>query len=108
MNQEKWLDLVNMVEDKFQVIERTKEPTEEGPGEKDILVFEMPNGRFKLEYIYRPRVLDKKTSYSHRAGGETKVDYVYSDDEFVGKLMAFRWDKIEESWLEIAPTGFAT
>ena len=107
MTQEKWLDLINMIEDKFQIEERKKEPLEEGPGECDTVVFKLSTGRFRLDYIRRPRVLDKKTTYSHRVGGDVKVDYIYSEDEFVAKLHAYRWDAGSDSWIEIEPEMFS-
>ena len=90
-----------MIEDKFKIEEKSSDPLEEGPGEVMRVIFSMPTGKFKLERTVKPRVLDKKTSYSHRAGGDVKVDYVYSEDEFVDKLRAYRFNSADESWAEI-------
>ena len=106
MTTEKWLDLLNMIEDKFTIEEKATEPLQDGPGEVARVVFTMPTGKFKLERTLKPRVLDKKTTYSHRAGGDVKVDYVYSEDEFVGKLRAYRWNAGDDSWIEIEADAF--
>ncbi|MEA3464120.1 MAG: hypothetical protein U9R14_03535, partial [Patescibacteria group bacterium] len=55
----------------------------------------------KLEFVSKPVVLDKKTTYSNRIGSETKVDYVYSDTEKSNRLMAYKWDEGEDKWIEI-------
>ncbi|MBI3627085.1 hypothetical protein HY224_03500 [Candidatus Uhrbacteria bacterium] len=108
MTTEKWLDLLNMIEDKFQVETKETVPMEEGPGEVSRIIFSLPNGRFKLERTVKPRVLDKKTSYTHRAGGDVKVDYVYSDSETVDKLAAFKWNDQQDSWTEVEADTFTS
>lgn len=106
MLQEKWLDLLAMIKDKFQVESDEKLAMDDGPGEVEVVIFSMPTGKFKLERTVRPRVLDKKTSFSHRPGADVQVDYVYSPDETVNKLAAFRWDETQQEWVEIQPEAF--
>ncbi len=107
MNQDRWLDTMAMIKDKFELEEDSKIVLDPGPGEMQTVVFKTDHGRFKLERIVRPRVLDKKTSYTHRGGGETTVDFVYSADETVAKLAAYRWDESKNDWSEIAPEAFS-
>ena len=61
----------------------------------------------RLEFIIKPLVLDKKTTYSRRIGSETAVDYVYSEDEKSYKLMAYKWSDEKDGWIEIEAESFA-
>lgn len=107
MNQEKWEDLKAMIKNKFSIKDNKIEETDLGEKEdgtkiienKEIIEFESPLGRIKLERITKPRIIDKKTLYSRRIGGNIKVEYVYSPDETVDQLKAYKWDK--NNWVEI-------
>ena len=92
-----------MVKEKFEVEEKNKEdlPEERGGGYVEWIIFQGPLGKMKLERTTKPIVLDKKTTYSKRAGSGTKVDYVYSDTDFSQKLRAYKWDDIGENWVEM-------
>ena len=59
-----------------------------------------------MEFISKPVVLDKKTTYSRRIGSETKVDYVYSDEEKSHTLIAYKWDEDLGDWTEIEAENF--
>ncbi len=96
-----------MIKDKFELEEDSTAVLDPGPGEMQTVVFKTDHGRFKLERIVRPRVLDKKTSYTHRGGGDIKVDFVYSPDETVDKLAAYRWDEGKNDWAEISSDSFS-
>lgn len=60
----------------------------------------------RLEYVTKPVILDKKTSYSKRIGSETQVEYVYSEDEKTNQLIAYRWDDGQDDWVEIEAEKF--
>lgn len=108
MTEEKWLNLVSMIEESFGIDDRQKEELseEEGPGEKEIVEFKGVMGKMKLVRLVRPLILDKKTTYSKRAGSETKVDYIYSDTETVTSLKAYRFDEATDDWQEIDVNAF--
>ena len=109
MNQEKWLDLKLDIKEKFGIKDEKKEEMELGQKEdgtkfmeeKEIVEFESPLGRIKLEKITKPKVLDKKTLYSRRAGSNIEVEYVYSPDETVCQFKAYKWNGEKDEWDEI-------
>ena len=105
---EKWENLVGDIKDNFEEEEHKKEHFDEYGG-KDVesIIFKGPLGRTKLEFVIKPVILDKKTIYSGRIGSDTKVEYVYSEDEKSNKLIAYKWDEAGNDWAEIDTNSFA-
>lgn len=102
MTKEKWTSIVGNIQDKFNVLEFEKEHIDdEGGVDVEYIVFESPLGKIRLEFVERPVVLDKKTTYSRRIGSETKVDYVYSDTEKSSQMTAYKWDETQDDWIEM-------
>lgn len=90
------------VKDNFSVEDEGSEHLEdEGGVDIEYVVFSGPLGRVRLEYVTKPVVLDRKTTYSKRIGSETKVDYVYSETEKAHKLHVYKWDEASQDWIEI-------
>ena len=105
MTPEKWENLIDNIKDKFEVEEHGTEHLDEmGGTDIEFIIFKSPLGRVKLEYITKPVVLDKKTSYSQRIGSETSVEYVYSEDEKTSRLVAYKWE--DNDWIEINADNF--
>jgi hypothetical protein len=101
MLERKWEDLLDKIEKLFGFLEHT---TEEFPDRRltiETVTFDGATGRMKLERSVRPVILDKRASYSKRIGGDVKVDYVYSDDEFVDTVKFYRWDRLAGEWRQI-------
>ncbi|MCF7820406.1 MAG: hypothetical protein K9M44_02965 [Candidatus Pacebacteria bacterium] len=109
MTLERWQEITGNIKDNFEVLDLGKEKLEEEDGgtEVDYIVFDSGQGKFRLEFISKPVVLDKKTLFSKRIGSETKVDYVYSDSEKVTKMIAYRYINEEDRWEEIDPKAFS-
>jgi len=104
---EKWENLINDIKDKFEVEEQKKEHlNEQGGTDIEFIIFKSPLGRMKLEYITKPVVLDKKTNYSQRIGSQSNVEYVYSQDEKTHRLVAYKWNEIQDDWLEVKADSF--
>jgi hypothetical protein len=102
----KWQEIVGRIKDNFNCLDQGKENLDEDGGTiVEYIVFESPLGRFRLEFVEKPAVLDKHTTYSKRIGSETSVSYVYSEEEKVGQLTAYRWES--ETWEEMDPKLFA-
>ncbi len=109
MDQERWENLIAITEEKFGIKDRRTEENflgerEDGSTikeEKEIIEFESPMGRIKLERIVKPKVIDKKTLYSKRIGGNIDVEYVYSPDEITCQLKAYKLDDDKNQWVEI-------
>jgi len=104
---EKWENLIGDVKDKFEVEEQGKEHLDEQGGtDIEFIIFKNPLGRIKLEYITKPVVLDKKTNYSQRIGSRMNVEYVYSPDEKTHRLVVYKWNEIQNDWVEINADSF--
>jgi len=106
MSPEKWKSIKGQILDRFKNAEEAKEPLPEPEiGEREILEFDGPLGRMRIEFITRPVVLDKVTHGSRRIGAEHGVEYIYSEDEFSHTLKAYKWDDGQNDWLEIDLKG---
>ncbi len=101
MHQRKWEELLDRVEKMFGFEEHTTEEYPERHLTVETAIFDGASGRIKLERTVKPVVLDKKTSYSKRAGGEVSIEYVLSDDEFVDTVKFYRWDRLAREWKQI-------
>ncbi len=101
MHEDKWKDTLAMVKSKFRVLQEGKETIEDIPNAtREFVEFEGPQGTMRLEYTIRPAVLDKKTTYSKTGGRASQVDYVYSKDDIVRRMQAFRLDD-RGDWEEV-------
>jgi len=102
MTNEKWQKILGNVLDSFTVEEHEKEHIDEQGGvDIEYVIFQGPLGRMRLEFEEKPVILDKKTTYSRRAGSDTAIDYVYSDTEKSQKMRAYKWDQEQEEWEEM-------
>jgi len=103
MTDEKWQDIIAKIKDNFELLDhRTQNlPQEQGRGEVEIVEFNGPLGKMKLERTTQPLVIDKKTIGSRRIGSETTVEYIYSDTEKVHKFKAFKWEEDRDNWVEM-------
>lgn len=107
MRPEKWQDIINNIKDSFEVEEQGNQHLDERGGtDIEFIVFKGPLGRMKLEFIAKPIVTDKKTTYSRRIGSETQVEYIYSKDEKSHKFTAYKWDEARDDWVEIEANNF--
>lgn len=103
MLQGKWEDLLDKIEKLFGFIEHTTDEYPERRMTVETAVFDGASGRMKLERTVKPVVLDKKTTYSKRIGGEVTTEYVLSDDEFVDTVKFYKWDRLAREWKQIDP-----
>jgi hypothetical protein len=104
---EKWQILVGNIKDNFKMEEEGKFHIEdEGGADIEYIVFVGPLGKMRLEFVSKPVILNKKTSYSKRIGSETQVDYVYSETEKTYVLIVYKWDDDKNDWIEIEAGSF--
>lgn len=103
MTQERWEDIKAMVKDKFDsVIEKNETLAEDqGPGEVEVLEFDGPIGKMRLTWTTQPLVLDKKVLGSRRIGGESTVQYTYSDTEKTHKFTVYKYNQQQGDWDEM-------
>jgi hypothetical protein len=91
MNDEKWGEILDRVKEKFQVVDEGKTELEQIPNTTvEFIVFDSPMGRLRLEWITKPRVIDKKTFGGSKYGAGTGVEYIYSDTEQTKLYKHFR------------------
>ncbi|MFZ6035867.1 MAG: hypothetical protein ACOYUK_01890 [Patescibacteria group bacterium] len=107
MHDDRWNEILAMVEEKFSVAERRTEALADVPrGTVEYIIFTGPVGRMKLERTSKPKVLGTRGMGSKRIGGDTSVSYQYSDTEFVKTFTAYRWDESVGQWTEIDAGAF--
>lgn len=105
---DRWKDLVGKIKDSFELSDEGKiELEEEGGIVIEFVEFQSPVGRTRLEFVKKPVILDRITNYSKRIGSDTNVKYVYSEDEFSHKMIAYKWDEAQDDWVEIEGNMFS-
>ncbi|MBU1036689.1 hypothetical protein KKF32_01470 [Patescibacteria group bacterium] len=100
MHPDKWQEIKEKIKNSMEVLDERTESNEERKESTEIIEFKSPLGKMKLEWVTRPKLLDKKTHFSRRIGGEVKVDYVYADNEFTHTLKIYQEDGSED-WQEM-------
>ena len=108
LNDEKWYYLLEEIDRKFGIDERTTEEVPEKHLKVETAVFTGAGGRMKLERSTRDLVLEKQVKYSRRIGGETQEKYLYSDKEKTHKVSLFKWDEDSGTWVQIDFRKLAT
>lgn len=99
MNDDKWSDVVEKIREKFKVEQHDKMAHPDiSSGQIETLIFISPVGRYKLVRTTTPRVIDKKTVYSSRAGSSTSVQYEYDEKEMTSRLDIYKWDDGLGNW----------
>ena len=101
MHPDRWPELKEKVKSSFEVLDEHFEKDEERQEEVEIVEFNGPMGKMRMEWITRSKVMGKKTSYSQRIGSDVGVDYVYSEDEVTHTFKIFKWDQAQDDWSEI-------
>jgi len=106
MNNDKWGDVVEKIKATFAVEAHSVMPHSEfEKGKIETIIFTSPLGKMKIIRTSTPRVTDRKTVYSNRAGGKMAVQYEYSDTEMVDTMRIFRWDDNQEGWVKAEMAG---
>lgn len=107
MTEEKWQQLLQKVNSQFTVLDSGLLAGDVPGAETEFIEWEMPNSQMRAEYHRRPKLLDRKTHYSKRIGGEVTEEAVYSEDESVRFVKFFSRSLPEEPWQEISLGDFA-
>lgn len=106
MTLEKWEEIKQKILSSFEILNQETLNNEERHEDTEAIEFIGPSGKMKVEWITRPKVLDKKTQYSNRIGSSVSVDYVYSPDEVTHTFKVYNWNEALEDWQEIKPGAF--
>jgi hypothetical protein len=96
MQPDRWLELKQELKQKFELEDEYDEELDHGS--QEVLGFVSPMGRVKLCFVKKPKVLDKKTTYSNRIGSGVSVEYVYDPENFTYHLDVFLWSEGNEQW----------
>jgi hypothetical protein len=108
MTIEKWKEILGRIKDNFGAEDEGFEHIDdEGGVDVEYIIFVSPRGKFRLEFISKPVVLDKKIMFSKRIGSETKIEYIYSDKEKMNRMIAYKFLDEDDSWEEIDPKVFS-
>ncbi len=108
MDAEKWSEIKDMIEEKFEILEERKEDitfpnakgVEEKHGEREVLVFNGPEGKIKLEFEDKEMITDKKAHYSHQGGSGT-TEFIFSPTERSYNINAYQWFEAIGNWEKI-------
>ena len=106
MHPDKWPEIKERILNNFANARQSQAENPERREILEILEFDGPMGEMKLAWITRPKVLETKTHYSNRIGGDVSVDVVYSDDEVTHTLKIYRWHDGLNDWQEIEADNF--
>ena len=101
MNDEKWYYLLEEIDRKFGIEERSTEEVPEKKIKVEKAVFTGAGGRMKLERFTRALVLERQVKFSRRIGGETAEKYLYSDTEKTHRVTLYKWDEEATTWQQI-------
>ncbi|MBI5037159.1 MAG: hypothetical protein HZC01_00400 [Candidatus Kerfeldbacteria bacterium] len=104
MHDDRWQEIIQKVKDSFPVEEHDTKPIDDRPGTVEYIIFTGPLGKMKLARTTSPKVMGTRGMGSHRIGGETSVQYQYSDSEFVHTFTASVWKN--NDWHELDPSAF--
>jgi hypothetical protein len=108
LNDEKWYYLLEEIDRKFGIEERTTEEVPEKRLKVEKAIFTGVGGRMKLERSTRALVLERQVKFSRRIGGESQEKFLYSDTEKTHKVLLFKWDEVSGIWREIEFRKLAT
>ena len=102
MQEDKWKQTIGHIKDTFEVLgEGSDHIEDEGGVDIEFIEFKGPLGKMRLEFVTKPVILDKKTSYTRRIGSETNVEYVYSDTERSSRLDVYKLNEDSGEWEEM-------
>lgn len=112
MTDEKWLDLLENLSQKFDITKENEEVISKDDIGNEIIsqiervLFEGPLGNMKIERTTRPVILDKKVHYSHTAGTKGLVEYILSPDEKSQKVVIYKENNHDWEEIKINTEGF--
>jgi len=102
MNRVRYEQILELLEDKFEILNQSTENLEDGSGGSiEIIEFEGPLGRMKLEFTEKARFIGEKASFSNRVGSGVGIEKQFDQDDQVAYLKAFTWNDASEAWVEV-------
>ncbi len=105
MTYERWQELIEKIKKQNPEADIGREDLSDGPGYREYVEISLPAGRIRLELWVRPKVIERKTLYSHRMNTAATVQYKYDESEHSISLHAYSWNSTQNDWQEV---GFET
>ena len=100
MQPDRWLEIKQELKQKFELEDEYSEEFDHGS--QEVVEFVSPMGRVKLCFVQKPKVLDKKTTYSNRIGSGVSVEYVYDLENSTYHLDVWLWSEGNQQWEKLA------
>ncbi len=97
MNDEKWLDVVAKIKDKFEIIEREKIDLDDG-GVEESIIFDSPLGKMKIVRTVRPRAVDRGRQIGRHGTTVLEHEGDTSEDRMMYQMEIFKWDNYADDW----------
>lgn len=107
MTYERWQEIITKVKQKWPNAVVNKEPLPDAVGNCEYIEMQSPLGLMRLELHLKPKVLEKKTLYSHRMNSAATVQYKYDETEQTLTLHAYRWSDAQNDWQEVGAETLA-
>ncbi|MFH0853533.1 MAG: hypothetical protein V1853_03945 [bacterium] len=104
MKEERWQEILEMMREKFEVVDESTEPLEDGHGQVHSVIVNSPLGRIKLERTTRDRVVGEKAIGSKRIGSDVQIEKIFSKDDQVDFLKALKFNETTHEWEEFQPS----
>lgn len=103
MTDERWQEIIGHIKDHFTLTnQRTEDLSEDmGPGTVEIIEFDGPLGKMRLERTTKPLITGRKSIGSRRIGSQATVEYQYSDTEQTHKFNVYKYDPTADAWEEM-------
>lgn len=105
MTYERWQELIQKIKKQNPQAEIGREDLPDSPGYREYVEISLPAGKVRLELWVKPKVIERKTLYSHRMNTAATVQYKYDESEHTITMHAYRLDSAQNDWQEV---GFET
>ena len=100
MTEDRWLDLINKLEDEGKIEEKITEELGDRPGTVDSVIIKSPLGRLRLSRTSEPKKLSEKAIYSKRGGSTAAVVRSSDEHDIIHRFIVEKEDAAGE-WVEI-------
>ena len=106
MSPERWEEVKEQVTTRYPVTLNERRPLpQDRPGTVEVIEFNGPLGRLRLEWTDEPLRLNTRALGSKRIGSSTTVVHEYSATERSHRFSVQRWDEQRQSWVELRLAG---
>lgn len=98
MHHERWLEIKNMIRERFTVVDSGTVELEGEPGTREFIIFESPLGTLKCEGITRPAIVGHRVIATKRMGQAGTEKNIYDPDHDVFLFHLYRWSDEDNDW----------